>query len=200
MDAYQYAADEKIVLRAQEVKLDGESKIFSHMSGSELVLTNQNIIYPRRGMFGKIKDYRVYPLSSIRIIDGEPQCRLDTSKFMESRLEVSFQDETVSFVFGGLEPKKEVRAWINALSALIVGHEASEENLKATGIGAFTESEAVAETFGGFFGSFEGAFKRMEAKVSPAVACRCPSCNASIKGKRGTTVTCPYCDSNVTIE
>lgn len=151
-------------------------------------------------MFGKVKSYRVWPLSSIRIVDGKPQCRLDSSEFMEHKLEVSFQDELVSFVFGSLEAKKEVRSWVNEISVLLVGREAPEENLRATGVGAFTDGDSVAEAFGSIFGSFENALTRKRAKEAPIVARRCPSCNASVKGRVGTTVTCPYCESHVTID
>ena len=198
MAGYQFGPNEKVVLRAQDVKIDTGSS-FRSFTESELILTNENIIHPKKGMFGKIKEYKVWPLSSIRIVDGLPQCRLDSSTFMEYKLEISFQNEIVTFLFGGLEPKKEVRAWINEISLILTGNEAAEENLRATGVGAFTDSDNIAETFGDVFGSFENAFERKRAKAAPIVACRCPSCNASIKGKLGTTITCPYCESNVTI-
>lgn len=199
MAGYAFGPNETVVLKAQEVKIDGGSGFFSSMADSELILTNQNIVYPRKGMFGKVKGYSVWPLASIRIVDGIPQCRLDSSEFMEHKLEVSFQNELVSFVFGSLEAKREVREWVNQISVLLVGHEASEENLRATGVGAFTDGDAVAEAFGSIFGSFENARARKRAEEAPIVACRCPSCNASVKGRRGTTVTCPYCETNVTI-
>ncbi|MBR3316349.1 MAG: hypothetical protein IKG21_00820 [Atopobiaceae bacterium] len=199
MAGYRFGPNERVVLKAQDVKIDGDSKPFSSMSGSELILTNENIVYPRKGMFGKIKGYNVYPLSSIRIVDGTPQCRLDSSEFMEHKLEISFQDELVSFVFGSLDAKKEVRAWVNEISTMLVGHGASEENLRATGAGAFSDIDAVAETFGDLMSAFDNALARKRAKTAPVIACRCPSCNASVTGKLGTTVKCPYCDSDVTI-
>lgn len=199
MAGYSFCPDEKVVLKAQDVKIDGSSSLFSSVSGSELMLTNQNIVYPRKGMFGKVKGYDVYPLANIRVIDGIPQCRLDSSEFMEHKLEVSFEDELVSFAFGSLEAKKEVREWVNEICCLLTGKEAPEESLRASGVGAFTESDAVAETFGNLLGAFDNAFLRKRSEAAPIVAYRCPSCNASIKGKAGTTVTCPYCDSHITI-
>ena len=196
---YHFAPDERVILRAREVKIEGDSSLFSSTTTSELMLTNLNIIYPRKGMFGKVKGYNTWPLSSIRVIDGVPQCRLDTSEFMESKLEISFQNELVSFGFESLDAKKEVRSRVNEISRILVGHEAEEENLRATGVGAFAELDSVAETIGGIFGAFDTALTRKRAKSAPVIAYRCPSCNASIKGQRGTTVTCPYCDSNVTI-
>ncbi|MBO7674706.1 MAG: hypothetical protein J6S63_06815 [Atopobiaceae bacterium] len=199
MAGYAFAPDEKVILRAQEVSA-GKAGPMSSMTRSELTLTNHNIVYKRKGMFGKVKGYDVYPLSSIRIVDGQPQCRLDTSEFMTYKLELSLTDELVTFTFESLEAKKEVRAWVNQITQLLVGHEAEEDNLRATGVEAFAESTAVAESFGKIFGAFDNAFTRAKSKTAPVIACRCPSCNASVKGKVGTTITCPYCESNVTIQ
>ena len=198
MAGYAFAPDEKVVLRAQEVSKEN-SGFLSSMKESELMLTNHNIVYQRKGVFGKVKGYDVYPLSNIRMVDGVPQCRLDSSEFMEHKLEVSFADEMVTFTFGSLEAKREVRAWINQINLLLTGNEAPEENLRASGVGAFLEGSAVAESFGNILGAFDSAFEKAKAKAAPVVASRCPSCNASVKGKLGTTITCPYCDSHVTI-
>lgn len=197
MAGYRFDSDEKVVLRAQDVKIDNDSSLFPR--GSELILTNKNIVYPRKGLLGKVKGYDTWPLTSIRMLDGVPQCRLDSSEFMAYKLEVSFRDELVSFVFGSLEAKKEVRSWVNEINVILTGSEATEESLRSTGAGAFTDGDAVAETFGNILGAFEGALSRRRAESEPVVACRCPSCNASVKGRRGTTVTCPYCDTHVTI-
>lgn len=198
MAEYEFAPDEYVVLRADQVS-KVEKKSFSMSTGAELLLTNQNIVYPVKGMFGKTKGFEVYPLSDIRIVDGVPQCRLDTSTFMEARLEISFQHQLVSFEFKSLENKKEIREWINAISNLLVGTDAEESQTRAGGIGALTDSEELANVFGNVFGAFENARAKKRAKTAPEVAYRCPSCNASLKGKAGTTITCPYCGSNVTI-
>ena len=198
MAEYQFGSDEKVVLRAQQVALDGKKSMAG--MNAELILTNQNIVYPNKNMFGKVKGYHVWPLSSIRIVDGVPQCRLDSSEFMAHKLEISFETELVAFVFNSLEAKKEVRQWVNEISLLLVGSEAPEENLRATGVGAFTDSDAIAETFGSLFGSFENALSRKQAEAAPEVAARCPSCNASVKGKQGTVVTCPFCGSHVNMQ
>ena len=197
MGGYQFGPNEKVVLRAQDVKIDGDSSLF--LSSAELILTNQNIVFPRKGLFGKVKSYHTWPLSSIRMVAGVPQCRLDSSEFMTHKLEISFNSELVSFEFGSLEAKGEVRQWVNEICVLLTGVQAPEENLRSTGAGAFSDGDSIAHTFGSIFGSFESAFNQKMAEAEPDVACRCPSCNASLKGKRGTTVTCPYCETNVTV-
>ena len=81
-------------------------------------------MFPIKGITGKVKDYMVYPLNSIRMVEGKPQCRLDSSTFMEEKLEIS---------------------------------------------------------------------------TNTGISMRCPSCNASLKGRPGNTVECPYCGSYSTL-
>ena len=209
MAAYEFGPDERIVLRAQDVHLDGSRSPF--FAKPELVLTNENIVYPRKGKFGKAKEYRIWPLSSIRIVDGVPQCRLDTSKFMEARLAIAFQDEVVLFEFRSLQNKEEIRTWINEISEILVGHEAEEDNLRTTGIGALTDGDVLFDKLGSALMTFSDTFSRVEEEAErrigltsrrdsePDVATHCPSCNASIKGKRGVSVRCPYCDTRITL-
>lgn len=198
MQGYAFEADETIVLKAQEVRLDG-GKSFSMTRGGELMLTNRNIILPRTGFTGKVKGYDVFPLSDIRIVDGKPQCRLDTSDFMDVKLEVAMNSGVVSFVFGSLDGKKEIRAWINAIYQILVGHDAPEETLGKGKFESFMDEENIADTFGRVFGSFENAFQRKRAEAAGDIAGRCPSCNASVKGRAGETMTCPYCGSYITL-
>lgn len=198
MASYAFADDEYVVLKAQEVRPD-EGKSFSIPRGSELMLTNRNIVFPRKGITGKVKGYDVYPLSSIRMVDGKPQCRLDTSDFMDVKLEVSLNDRLVSFVFGGLDGKKEIREWINAIYQILLGSDAPEEALGKGKFESLVDEENIADTFGRVFGSFENAFQRKRAEAASDVAGRCPSCNASLKGRPGETVSCPYCGTYVTL-
>lgn len=198
MAGYAFADDEHVVLKAQQVRLD-EGKTFSIPRGTELMLTNRNVVFPRKGLTGKVKGYNVYPLADIRILDGKPQVRLDTSDFMDVKLEIMLKGEVVTFTFDGIEGKQEIREWINAIYQLTVGHDAPKEALGKSKIGEFLDQENIADTFGRVFGSFENARKRKKAEAAEAVAARCPSCDASVKGKPGETVTCPYCGSYVTI-
>lgn len=197
MAAYSFADDEYVVLKAQEVKHDGKG--FSMSRGSELMLTNRAIVLARKGLTGKVKDYEVYPLSDIRMVDGKPQCRLDSSEFMEEKLEVSFRSGVVSFVFGSLENKKEVRTWVTAIYQLLVGEDAPEEALGKGKLDSFFAEEDVADSFGRMFGAFKNALDKKRGEAAHEVAVRCPSCNASVKGKPGETITCPYCGTFITI-
>lgn len=106
MAQYAFGTDEYVVLNAQQVHIDTK-KSFGIPRDSELMLTNRNIVFPIKGLTGKVKDYQVFPLSDIRIVDGKPQCRLDSSQFMEEKLEISTSTGIVRFVFGGVENKKE---------------------------------------------------------------------------------------------
>jgi NSS family neurotransmitter:Na+ symporter len=48
---------------------------------------------------------------------------------MEEKLEISTSTGIVRFVFGGVENKKEIRAWINAIYQILLGCDAPEEAL-----------------------------------------------------------------------
>lgn len=198
MAEYSFAEDEYVVLKAQEVRLDGK-KGFSIPRDSELMLTNRNIVFPVKGLTGKVKDYKVFPLSGIRLVDGKPQCRLDTSDFMDVKLELSLNSGLVTFVFGGMDGKKEIREWINAIYQILLGQEAPEDALGKGKFESFMDEENIADTFGRVFGSFENAFARKRAEAASDVAARCPSCDASLKGRPGETMACPYCGTYVTL-
>ena len=198
MAEYEFAPDEYVVLNAHQVSL-GAKKALPMPRNGELMLTNHNIVFPVKGLTGKVKSYNVYPLSDIRIVGGKPQCRLDTSEFMTAKLEVSMNSGIVSFAFDSLENKKEIRTWINAIYQILVGCDAPEEVLGKGEFESFIDEENVADLFGRVFGSFENAVMRKRAEASPDVSMRCPSCNASLKGRPGDTVACPYCGSYATL-
>lgn len=200
MAGYTFEADEYVVLKAQEVKLDSASGFSKTMSrGSELMLTNQNIVYARKGMTGKVKGYDVYPLANIRFVDGKPQVRLDSSEFMEEKLEISFKDGMVSFVFGSLENKTEIRTWINEISHILTGEDAAEDALGKGRLESFFAEEDLADGIGRMFGTFQNALTRKRREAAQDVSARCPSCNASVKGRPGDTVECPYCGTFITL-
>jgi len=198
MAQYAFGPDEYVVLSAQQVHLD-KKKSIGIPRDSELMLTNYNIVYPIKGLTGKVKSYEVYPLSDIRIVNDRPQCRLDTSEFMEVKLELSMNTGLVSFVFGGVENKKEVRAWINAIYQILVGCDAPDEVLGRGKFESMIDEENIADAFGRIFGSFEGALQRKRNEAAADVSMRCPSCNASVKGRPGETVACPYCGTYVSL-
>lgn len=199
MAGFEFGPDEYVVLKAQEVKLDASGFSRSMSRSSELMLTNRNIVYSRKGITGKVKGYDVYPLANIRLVDGRPQVRLDSSEFMEEKLEVSFKDGLVSFVFGSLDNKKEIREWIGEIFRLVTGEEASEEALGKGKVEEFFDEENLADSVGRIFGSFQNALDRKRREAAGDVSMRCPSCNASVKGRPGDTVECPFCGSYITL-
>lgn len=198
MAEYLFAQDEYVVLKAQQVHLDG-GKSFSIPRDLELMLTNRNIVLPRKGLTGKVKGYDIFPLSSIRIVEGKPQCRMDTSDFMDVKLELSTNEGLVTFVFGGIDGKKEVRQWINAIYRLLLGCDAPQEVLGKGKFESLLDEENLADAVGRMFGSFENALNRKRAEAAGDIARRCPSCNASMRGRAGETVACPYCGSYFTL-
>ena len=198
MANYSFGPDEYVVLNAQQVHIDAK-KSMGIPRDSELMLTNRNIVFPIKGITGKVKDYMVYPLNSIRMVEGKPQCRLDSSTFMEEKLEICTNTGIVRFVFGGLENKKEIRAWINAIYQILLGCDAPDEALGKGRFDSMVDEENIADTFGRIFGSFESAVQKKLNDAAADISMRCPSCNASLKGRPGNTVECPYCGSYSTL-
>ena len=192
VEDYRMGDDEYVVCVAHEVHLD-ERKAFSMPKEGELTLTNENIVYVVRGMLGKTKRQEVYPLSGIRLHEGLPLVRLDTSEFMTDKLEITFESGVVRFVFGGVESRHEVRTWVTEISRLIAGDEAADEVAHAA---HKTMGERFDDAFDRLMGVAENA---MEREIDPVRAVRCPSCNASLEGHVGETITCPYCGAHITV-
>jgi hypothetical protein len=57
MAQYAFDTDEYVVLNAQQVHIDTK-KSFGIPRDSELMLTNRNIVFPIKGITGKVKDYQ----------------------------------------------------------------------------------------------------------------------------------------------
>lgn len=198
MAGYAFEPDEYVILKTQDVRLDSGDSIFDPPD-VELMLTNRNIVLPRKNLFGKVKGYTTYPLSEIRIVNGVPQCCLDITEILP-HLDVFLNNDQVSFAF---MDEHAVVAWVDEIHKLLVGKEApAEMKQTASGLGlgfAFGEINEVVDSMGDAFGSLTNAFERKRRENAPVVAAECPHCCASIKGRKGETVTCPFCGSHVTI-
>ena len=195
MAGYTFEPDEYVILKSKDVHLDSDS-IFDPPD-VELMLTNRNIVLPRKSIFGKIKGYTTYPLSDIRIVDGVPQCCLDITEILP-HLDVYFNDSQASFVF---MDEQAVVNWVDEIHKQLVGHEAPESmKITAHSFGLdFEELNGMVDSMGSTFGSLTNAFERKRRENAPVVASTCPNCCASLKGRKGETVNCPYCGSSVTI-
>jgi len=198
MAEYELGQDEYVVLRTKEVRRD-KGVSLSLPGKGELMLTNQNVVLLRKGLTGKTKDFTCYPLSSIRVIDGRPQARLDTSTFMEVHLELALDSGIVTFVFGDLEAKQQVREWIDAIWRLLVGEGAPADALGKSKLASVLEGDAITNAFDRLMDRVGDAVEREIDSETPEVATRCPSCDASLKGRPGQTIACPYCGTYVTI-
>ncbi|WP_416143786.1 PH domain-containing protein [Planococcus koreensis] len=64
--------NESIILKSKNVMHGGLMANYT----DELILTNQNIIHVKKGVFGNTKNVKKYPLNQIKIFNGKSQAIL----------------------------------------------------------------------------------------------------------------------------
>ena len=162
--------DEEIVKRAGKTGLQN----------SELILTNKNLIEGKRNLFGKVKEYAYYPLSEIRLVNGQPQVKVGKPDFMKYSLDVYFNASQASFAFSW---EDEAQEWADSIVEVIAGRKV-ERNEFAWLEGTLAMAESVT-----------GTISKMKRAVGirEAESCACPGCGAPITGFTGETTQCPYC-------
>lgn len=198
MKSYNLGQGEFVVLQRSDVILvsdEGRDPL------DEVVLTNKNLVLVvtvHEGAFRSSRYLKRLPLEQVLDDMGVPRTavtKVDNSYV----LNVAFADETVSLSFAGGSAGA-ARRWERAVSSAAVGD--------LGGIG--TDSEA-GDTLGDLLEETKGAFgvlsggagetsKKAELPKRPmTVTKRCVGCHAPIVGRKGTVVTCSYCDTKQTL-
>lgn len=157
----------------------------------ELILTNLNVIYVKKGLFGGIKKISKFPVSQIKIYNGQAQALLGKHKNGNPCLELYFSNGEESF---GFEKKSEVSKWIKEINRLLLGEDADA----AAGQFAIPGAEFLAETIKDTANVFMGALG-IKPKEPEMVSVACPSCRASLSGQKGKTICCNYCNTYITL-
>ena len=149
----------------------------------ELILTNLNIIYVKKGIFGKIKNIEKFSIKEIKIYEGKAQCFLGKQTNGFPSLEIYFFDKQESF---GFRKKTEVMKWVKSINELLC------ENADVSAMGQFAlpGTEILTETIKDTISSFKGILEKKEK-----VSANCISCGASISGYKGKQVQCSYCNT-----
>lgn len=177
-------ANEGIILKSTEVLHGGVMASYS----DELILTNLNIIYVARGMFGKIKNIEKYPIKEVKVFEDKAQCFLGKQVNGAPSLEIYFYNKQESF---GFRKKTEVMKWVKSINEVLC------ENTDVSAMGQFAlpGTEFLAETIKDTISSFKGILEKKE-KVST----NCISCGAAISGYKGKQVQCSYCNTHQTLQ
>lgn len=160
----------------------------------ELVLTNMNVIYVKKGIVGNVKRIQKFPLDQITMYNGEPQAILGKQHNGSPQLEIYFmngQQENFAFQSGG---KKKVNQWINEICKAVTGHESSAASKSGGILGAGYLAGTIKGTVDTFKGVL-GAKPKEQAPVVVPVTKKCISCSAPLSGNKGETVQCRYCDT-----
>lgn len=200
MGAYEPASDELVVLHGERWILDDAGR---EKQLSEIVLTNRNLVLVnevQQGLFRKVPMVMKCPLDRVLDEQGAPAV-------MTTKLKGVWW---VQAVFGN-EVLRLRNANNNRLEA-----ERLATAIKNVALGDLSgvPSESVmppelAGVVGGakdLLGSIVGAGASMvregagkQANKPAMVSTVCPSCHAPLSGRKGTRVTCPYCDSPYTL-
>lgn len=184
--------NESIIRTSRNVVHGGLMAVYT----DELILTNQNIIHVKKGVFGNTKNVKKYPVNQIKIFNGQPQAILGKQRNGTPQLEIYFLNGLECFGFQSLA-KKEVVQWINAISNLVTGHESNT----VPSVFAIPGTEYLSETIKGTVDTFKNTFgintKKTDNSVpSEMVTKKCISCSAPLIGKRRQTMHCKYCDTD----
>lgn len=169
-------------------------------SSIELILTNLHLVVVHKGsgFFSKPKANEVFPVSQIKIHNGQAQALLGGSKSYPE-LEVYFVhgQQNFSFYNGG---KRTIQTWISKINEAATGRPAVDAGaldnptveLIADALSSVPGGDRVAGALRGTIGAFNSRRGTKPEAVVP-IAARCVSCGAGVDGIQGQTVTCSYC-------
>ena len=101
--------DETVVLRCEGVGYGNTMFGKNH----ELILTNQAILLQKMGLFGKPKDVLRFPLTEIRVVNGQVQVMMGKKDFVTPSLDVYFESGMESFL---ITWEKDIRHWIKTIT------------------------------------------------------------------------------------
>lgn len=151
-----------------------------------LILTNQALILVKKTLRGKIKDITRFPLEDIVVSDGQVQAHIGSENDFNPTLDLYLTTGREQFRF---EWQSDIKEWIRSISEAVTGNPMPEEDDLLDDFAKF------AETISGSVNKIKNAFG---FGTKESVSCHCPSCGASITGRKGETIQCPYCGSYYT--
>lgn len=187
--------NEAVIIHSTSVLHGGFSSAYT----GELVLTNLNMIYINKGMFGKVKNIQKFPLNQIKVINGQPQVIMAKSlRSSRQQLQIFLKNGQEAFEFQS-SSKREISNWINNITKLLTGDTA--QTLNSKNIMAIPGAEHVAETVKDTIGAFKDTFGigNKNIKSTKSITDKCIGCMAPISGIKGQMVRCKYCDTNQTL-
>jgi hypothetical protein len=185
---YNLQPGEAFVLKADSVLHGGLLAAYT----DELILTNQNLVLVKRGVFNNNKGTQVFPLHQVKVFQGHAQAFPGKQPNGSAALDVYFQHGTEQFGFGS---QTVVTFWSQKIDEAITG--APVTMISPDASGAEKVAAAVKDTVGVFKDAF-GFKSKAEAAAAAAVPVtgRCSSCGAPVHGFQGQAVICSYCSTS----
>ena len=190
---YKLLPNEAIIIKQEGIMHGGGA--MTNFS-DELILTNLNIVVIKKGMFGGGKGIQTFPVKQIKVFNNQAQV-------MESKTRGGYPQIEVYLLNGqqekfGFQSKKDATNWITKINQLVTGEDVE---INTSTSSAIPGTEIIADMLGGTVDAFKGAFGFKSKKSSTdttneKVAKKCSSCGASISGKTGQVIRCPYCDAD----
>lgn len=191
MKNLQLRTDEAIIIESSSILCVGSGAAYT----DDLILTNFNIFWIRKGMFGKIKEIIKWPLEHLKIIDGKPQVRKnDRGKYSSPQLQLFFLNYQYSFEFQ-VDDDKVIACWIKAIYELF-GVAPTKEILEDA------EDNMITKAVKGTIRTIRNIFTndKYEEQHEVNVTRKCIGCMAPLTGVKGSIVKCKYCDTKQTLE
>lgn len=161
-------------------------------NNSELTLTTQALILRRKNLFGQVKDVIRFPLSDIVISNGQAQVKMGNIDLVTHSLDVYFTTGLERFRFTW---EDDIKDWANDINSMLTG--GPELYHKKSFLEEGADLLKFAENFDGAAKKFKKIFG---IRSSEQLSRHCPSCGASITGREGETIKCPFCGGNYTFE
>ena len=218
MTDYQLLPNEVMVLEEYNVA-HGEVGLYT----DDLCLTNLNLIWVNKGVFGGTKNVYVYPLNMIQRRGATPQ--IMTGKLRNGKVSLDFfinggGRESFSFREGS---RRKANRWVETMLKVIAGDDdpslysslqRGNDYDSDTLVGAFKEfSDELKDARDDFLDALGfipkeepimGSDNSFVSGLVPGVSNekitkKCMSCSAPLSGYRGQTVKCKYCDTEQTL-
>lgn len=189
MDNYNLQPNEGVIRKSSNVMHGGILAAYT----DELILTNFNIIYISRGVFGNKKGMQKFPLNQLKIINDKPQIIMGKMKNGLHQLEIYFTNGQQNFVFQS-SGKKEINEWINDVYKIVVGESAGLDTTEKSKFSNVVKD--TVDTFKDVIGVKKSISQQNtmgEATVKKTA--KCMACRAPICGFVGKTIRCRYCDT-----
>lgn len=199
MNDYNLTPDEFVIMKEASPTLAGARK----QRLDEVVLTNLSLILVmsvQEGLFKRTRYVKRLPLATLRRSEAGPQalaCKLDGMWWVQA----SFADDTVSFSLAD-NAKSTAQRWAEGIRLAASGDVAAIRTASTLPPELADIASGAKDVISSLFaGAAAGTPEAPAAADKPSafVTQRCIGCHAPLSGKRGSMVTCPYCDTKQTL-